>query len=184
MKKNIKVDFKKLLSAPDLLEHTLKESVKIASSIERQSFPSSEAKYYTSHEYLDTIDKNINVSEHKNLSDFKSLELNKKLIHHLMELYPRCSIVPSGHFLYPKEGGFMSWHTNADYACKRVYITYVEEPNKSFFRYKDGDEIVTSWDDERIVVREFDVNKEPPYFWHCVYSETNRYSFGYRIIQL
>ncbi len=89
-------------------------------------------------------------------------------------------VYKSGHFLYPP-GGFMSWHTNANGYGWRLYINYVEEPGKSFFRYRDPDtgKIMTLWDKEW----NFRVFKIDPkrLFWHAVYSETNRYSFGFRI---
>ena len=91
------------------------------------------------------------------------------------------SITNSGHFLYPP-GGFMSWHTNSKSAGWRLYINYAEEPGKSFFRYRDPktEKVVTSWD-KKWNFRLFKIDPKKP-FWHAVYSETNRYSFGYRIM--
>lgn len=86
----------------------------------------------------------------------------------------------SGHFLYPS-GGFMGWHTNREAPGWRLYINYCEEPGKSFFRYRNPEtgQIHTLWDD----VWNFRLFKIDPnqLFWHTVYSETKRYSFGYRI---
>jgi len=90
------------------------------------------------------------------------------------------SVTKSGHFLYPP-GGFMSWHTNSSAPGWRLYINYVEEPDKSFFRYQNPDtgEIVTSMD-KKWNFRLFKIDAKKP-FWHTVYSDTNRYSFGFRI---
>lgn len=90
------------------------------------------------------------------------------------------SITNSGHFLYPP-GGFMSWHTNLKSPGWRLYINYAEEPEKSFLRYQDPDsgQIVTSWD-KKWNFRLFKIDPKK-LFWHAVYSNTNRYSFGYRI---
>ena len=86
----------------------------------------------------------------------------------------------SGHFWYPP-GGYMAWHTNNRFPGWRIYLPHTDEPGKSFFRYLDPatDEVITScdhcWD-----VRMFRVDPQVP-LWHCVYSETNRFSFGYVI---
>lgn len=105
-----------------------------------------------------------------------------KILHHLVEMVPDKSIVPSGQFWYPP-GGYMGWHTNHDAPYTRMYITYVDEPNKSCFRYydKSTDEVVTSWDDEEFTIRVFDTPLPPAELWHCVYSECNRFSYGYRL---
>ena len=86
----------------------------------------------------------------------------------------------SGLFWYPP-GGFMSWHTNFKTPGWRLYINYTEEPGKSFFRYRDPDtgEIVTLMD-KKWNFRLFKIDPKK-LFWHTVYSDTNRYSFGYRI---
>ena len=90
------------------------------------------------------------------------------------------SVTKSGHFLYPP-GSFMSWHTNSKAPGWRLYINYVEEAGKSFFRYRNPEtgEIVTSMD-QKWNFRLFKIDPKKP-FWHTVYSDTNRYSFGYRI---
>ena len=84
----------------------------------------------------------------------------------------------SGHFWYPP-GGYMGWHTNSFNPGWRLYITYVDEPGKSFFRYRDPStgKIVTSMD-EQWDFRMFRVDRDEP-LWHAVYSETNRFSMGY-----
>jgi hypothetical protein len=105
-----------------------------------------------------------------------------KLLPWLAELFPKASITASGQFLYPVNG-FMGWHTNSDTPHTRMYITYADEGNKSFFRYKDfNDNIITTWDNEGITIRVFDTHPTPQPFWHCVYSECNRYSFGFKMI--
>ena len=90
------------------------------------------------------------------------------------------STMKSGHFLYPP-GGYMSWHTNSKSPGWRLYINYVEEPGKSFFRYRDPEtgKIKTSYD-KKWNFRLFKIEPKKP-FWHAVYSDTYRYSFGYRI---
>jgi hypothetical protein len=87
-----------------------------------------------------------------------------------------------GHFWYPP-GGYMGWHTNSNAPGWRMYVTCCDEPGKSFFRYRDpkSREIVTSYD-RRWTVRLFKVSSGD-LMWHSIYSDTNRYSFGYRIVE-
>ena len=87
----------------------------------------------------------------------------------------------SGHFWYPP-GSHMAWHTNNKAPGWRVYLTHAIEPGRSFFRYRDPltGEIITSMD-SRWDLRLFRVDPAQP-LWHAVYSETDRFSFGYAII--
>jgi len=91
-------------------------------------------------------------------------------------------ISSSGHFWYPP-GSYMGWHTNSRVPGWRVYINYAEEPGKSFFRYRDPStkEIVTL-NDNVWNIRIFRITGEQP-IWHAVYSDTNRFSFGYMVHQ-
>lgn len=88
----------------------------------------------------------------------------------------------SGHFWYPP-GSYMGWHTNSRVPGWRAYLTWVPEPERSFFRYAEpgAGTIVTSgdtgWD-----LRVFFVEPDQP-FWHAVCSRTDRFSFGYRILE-
>jgi hypothetical protein len=88
------------------------------------------------------------------------------------------AVACSGHLWYPP-GAYMGWHTNSRAPGWRLYISYAEEPGKSFFRYRDPDthQIITSWD-EQWNARLFEVRADKP-LWHAVYSETNRFSLGY-----
>jgi hypothetical protein len=89
-------------------------------------------------------------------------------------------VAVSGHFLYPP-GGYMGWHTNSRVPGRRLYLSYVAEPGRSFFRYRDPDssEVVTTWDNG-LDLRVFDIDRSRP-LWHAVYSDTYRLSFGYRV---
>jgi hypothetical protein len=84
----------------------------------------------------------------------------------------------SGDFWYPP-GGYMTWHTNNAAPGWRIYLTHAEEPGRSFFRYRDpvSGEIVTVSDHEWDA-RAFRIDPDLP-FWHAIYSDTNRFSFGY-----
>lgn len=87
---------------------------------------------------------------------------------------------PSGQFYYPPDG-FCGWHTNHNESVERLYISITPEKNKSFFRYYEDGKIITDWDDEIICLRRFKCPETEPYFWHCVGSETDRISFGFRL---
>jgi len=102
------------------------------------------------------------------------------IIEKLKESYPGSEPICSGHFWYPPQS-FMSWHTNSRKLGWRFYLNYAEEPGKSFFRHKDPQtgEIITSWDDIWNY-RSFQIQADP-LFWHSVYSNTNRFSFGYLV---
>ncbi len=91
------------------------------------------------------------------------------------------TIQNSGLLFYPP-GGYIGWHTNSRVPGWRLYINYVEEPGKSFFRYWDSEakEIITRWD-TGYDFRLFKVDQKK-LFWHAVYSDTYRYSIGYRIV--
>jgi hypothetical protein len=86
----------------------------------------------------------------------------------------------SGRFHYPPKG-YMGWHTNSNAEGTRLYATFVPEGGKSYFRYYDMQkkEIVTEWEKEGWNFRAFAVRVGSPY-WHCIYTDTDRYSFGLR----
>jgi hypothetical protein len=90
----------------------------------------------------------------------------------------------SGFQHYPP-GGYMGWHTNRNAPGWRLYINWVREPGKSFFRYQEpiSGQIVTDWDSgmDCRLFRVGDPAKQEHDLWHCVYSETDRISVGYTI---
>ena len=142
--------------------------------------PQEEWKDYLSEKALDSVvNEKIDIAEQKNLHRF-SAEISGKLLHFLKEIYVNKSIYISGHFYYPPTG-FMGWHTNYKMPEERVYITYASEQGKSFFRYLEGDKVITDYDDKGLTVRRFAVSSKRPYFWHCAGSDCDRFSFGYRL---
>jgi hypothetical protein len=90
-------------------------------------------------------------------------------------------VTGSGFFLYPP-GEYMGWHTNWQNPGWRLYLSYADEPGRSFFRYRDPrtGKIVTSMD-SRVNVRLFNVCPDTP-FWHAVHSDTHRFSMGYKVV--
>jgi len=120
------------------------------------------------------------VSSNDNLVNFDHLNISNKMIHVIKRIFPENRVEVSGFFHYPKTG-YMSWHTNSDVPCKRLYITWAKESNSSFFRYYQDNNIITDYDDKGLTLRLFDIKDKPPYLWHCVGSNTDRISFGFRI---
>jgi len=98
----------------------------------------------------------------------------------IKDVYPDMRVSLSGSFVYP-DTGYMGWHTNHLDPCKRVYIVYADEGKRSFFKYEEDGKIITDFDDQGLTIREFDIPSTKPYFWHCVGSTCNRFSFGFRI---
>ena len=93
-------------------------------------------------------------------------------------LFPDKLTKTSGFFYYPKTG-YMGWHTNYKAPSNTIYITY--STGNSFFRYYDGEKIVTDYDDYGFTIRTFKLKGEKPYFWHCIGSDCDRFSFGFRL---
>ena len=97
------------------------------------------------------------------------------------ELFPDKKVKPAGGFYYPP-GGFMGWHNNCKSPGLRLYISYASRANKSFFRYlNEKEEIINDYDDKGVTLRLFDIPKEPSHFWHCVGSDCDRYSIGFKL---
>jgi hypothetical protein len=93
-------------------------------------------------------------------------------------LFPKSKLISiSGRFHYPPHG-FMGWHTNSNAEGIRVYATKVPEDGKSFFRYCQ-EKVITEWEKAGWNFRAFEVKQAAPY-WHCVYTDVDRYSFGLR----
>lgn len=103
-------------------------------------------------------------------------------INTLFRTWKDLAVVSSGLFWYPP-GCAMGWHTNSRAPGWRIYINYADEKGKSFFRYRHPQtrELITL-EDKHWNFRAFHVTGNDP-LWHCIYSNTNRFSFGYRIME-
>jgi hypothetical protein len=93
---------------------------------------------------------------------------------------PALAIANSGHFWYPP-GGYMGWHQNLRTPGWRLYVSFAEEPGRSFFRYRHpgSGEIVTALDGTWNF-RLFEITPARP-LWHAIHSQTHRFSIGYRV---
>jgi hypothetical protein len=147
----------------------------------RNAKPCDGGRYYTSLKYLDSIKhRDVVTGESTYMYSFSDLRITDKLYNYAAQMYPDYTPIVSGHFYYPPRG-YMGWHTNSDKPEKHLYFTYANKGGKSFFRsFVDG-KIITDYDVAGVNVREFDISSSSPYYWHCVYSDCDRYSFGFRL---
>ena len=111
-------------------------------------------------------------------------ELTLKLattLESLLEPRRKMRLFQSGRNWYPRNG-YMGWHTNANVQGFRLYCTHAPSSRQSYFRYFDPvtQKIETSWDTAGWNFKCFRTDLEP--LWHCVYSETDRISFGYGLM--
>ena len=96
------------------------------------------------------------------------------------------SLALSNYPIYYREfkghNGFMGWHTNYDYPGDRWYFVYNTDDRCSFFRYVDSDtdSIITKWEPKGWSLNHFVVGNRDNPFWHCVYTDAHRVSFGIR----
>lgn len=129
-------------------------------------------------EYLSS--SNVSISNETNMVSFEGLGVTQQITQLIQKIFPKQVVRPTGFFHYPPTG-YMGWHTNRNDPCKRLYLTWTNEANKSFFRYIKDDKVITDYDDKGLTSRLFEVTGEPPFLWHCVGSETDRLSFGFSI---
>lgn len=129
-------------------------------------------------EYLDSS-HNLPMCVESNLVKF-SREFADSFSHIIKKLYSDKQFELSGSFYYPPTG-YMGWHTNSNMPCERLYITWASKSKKSFFRYLEDGNLITDYDRMGITIRRFTITENPPYFWHCVGSECDRFSFGFRV---
>ena len=110
---------------------------------------------------LDIIpDTPENGNRHNFSSSVLHIERQDATMRKMIKKYaPHNQITHSNHLLYPKTG-WMGWHTNFDAACERI---------------------ITDYDNKGITLRRFNITSSEPYFWHCVGSDCDRISFGFRL---
>ena len=77
-----------------------------------------------------------------------------------------------------------SWDGTKESWVATYTMTDATEDKKSFLKFQNPitKEIITDYDDVGITIRKFYVTGKPPYFWHCVGSMCDRFSFGFRIL--
>ena len=125
---------------------------------------------------------NIGDSIHNTEVEALRKEVDAELAQCLQNIFQQSietNLVSSGHFWYPK-ASFMGWHTNSASPGWRIYINYAEDENESFFRYRNHDNEIVTLHDKKWNLRVFKISQNEP-LWHCVYSNTNRFSLGYML---
>jgi len=142
--------------------------------------PTSEPKI-SEQDLLETIKtkKDVLVAPDVHMYYMEHLKDETKLKILAQALFPSSEFISiSGRFHYAPKG-YMGWHTNSNMEGWRVYASRAEEDKKSFFRYYKNNRVHTEWEDKGWNFRAFQVIKGQPY-WHCVYTDCDRYSFGFR----
>ena len=143
-----------------------------------------EGLQYTSERYLNKLlgSSPLDICEVSELKHISFTEKQKSFFYNtLAKEYPKSSILLSGHFFYP-ENGYMSWHTNHTAPGLRVYLSYPEYDDGSYFSYKSGNKVTKDMDSKGWTLREFDINKEN-LLWHSVFAYKPRISLGFRVIK-
>lgn len=100
----------------------------------------------------------------------------------LKKYYNAKNVMHRGTFYYPPNAECY-WHTNADTPGKRIYLTWAEEDDKSFFKYYDNVKckIVTRYDKKGWNVNKFDIPSDG-FLWHYIATkDTKRKSVGFMI---
>lgn len=141
------------------------------------------AKNQVSEEALNNLQQSgsRDVATHDcNVLKFNNIQFDW-MINYIAKAVNKTKLGVSGRIWYPKNG-YMGWHTNNDNRGLKLYCTHARENEKSFFRYQHpiSKEIITSWDKIGWNFRIFKVMDE--LLWHSVYSETDRISIGFTII--
>ena len=90
------------------------------------------------------------------------------------------SSAPNYYAKYKDCNGYMGWHTNCYTPGDRWYFVYNTDDNSSFMRYinQDTEEMITEWEPKGWSLNHFVVGDKDNPFWHCLYTNTHRFSFG------
>ena len=105
------------------------------------------------------------------ITDIMSDEYSKEFIISNAPMYYRS---------HKEDNGFLGWHTNCKYPEDRWYFVYNTDEHSSFLRYiKDG-KMITKWEPQGWSLNHFTITDCTNPFWHCVYTNSHRFSFGIR----
>ena len=131
--------------------------------------------------FLKKIDGNIHPSLKRvnKIIDNKIVNIMSKDINHY-NLYRS-----SGFHHYKKYkncNGYMGWHTNCNNPKDRYYFVYNTDENSSFMRYIDmNGNMITKQEPKGWSINYFSITDCNNPLWHCVYTNTHRFSFGVSI---
>lgn len=149
-------------------------------------------QYYTSTEYLESIDKeeHIGFPEKKHGIDIimtESTEVKERstVREIILKLNQLIGSRNSAVFMYYPPGGYMGWHDNHNASGYNILISYSKNGN-GYFRYVDPEtkEIITLHDkpgwNVKVGYYGSGENGESTY-WHCAYTDEERITFGFII---
>ena len=146
-------------------------------------------EYYTSEEYLSSIDKKIHEGFPEKthgidlvFCDSIDDNIRKRIRQVDMDFNSvlgseRCAVK-----MYYPEGGYMGWHNNHNASGYNILFSYTKNGN-GFFRYKT-DQLVTMNDSPgwTAKVGYYGNNDEPDkLFWHCARAYEDRLTLGFVI---
>lgn len=72
----------------------------------------------------------------------------------------------------------MGWHTNSDMIGQRIYYTYTEGSAAFMYLNQEGEKII-DYDNVGWTCRSFDIKGPDDPLWHTIWTEKERYSFGF-----
>ena len=96
--------------------------------------------------------------------------LNKDII--LSQVYPLW------YKKYKTIDGYMGWHTNHNTPGERWYFVYNTDDKSSCMRFISDGKLITHWEPKGWSINNFNITDINNPLWHCVYTKTNRFSFG------
>lgn len=79
---------------------------------------------------------------------------------------------------YPQS--VMQWHTNSDMVGQRIYYTYTKGPAAFMYINANGERVIDH-DNIGWTCRTFDIKGSDNPLWHTVWTQEERYSFGFWI---
>ena len=90
-----------------------------------------------------------------------------------------CSEITNG--MVYGAGSYLDWHTDTHNVGTRIYYTYTK--GESIFKYRDVDTgvITAITDPTGWVARKFDITPRTKPLWHSVWTEKQRFSFGFKV---
>ena len=90
------------------------------------------------------------------------------------------SNVPLYYRSHEGHNGFLGWHTNCSNPEDRWYFVYNTDNNSSFLRYIENGKMITKWEPKGWSLNHFTITDCDNPFWHCIYTNSHRFSFGIR----
>lgn len=151
-----------------------------------------ENEYYTSDEYLDSINKETHIGYPEkahgvDLTDIKSTPLEFRDM--ITDVTKNLNMFFGSKFnavkMYYPSGGYMGWHNNHNVPGYNILLSYTQNGD-GWFRYQDPatKEIVTLYDSPgwTAKVGYYGSNDEPDdIYWHCARAHEDRLTLGFVI---